>query len=636
MTALSARRVGTLVAALVATAGAFTLNATMASAAGTTRYVATTGNDSENDCTDQANPCRTIVHAVEDEAQAGDTVSIAAGTYPESVRVFQSMTIVGAGSTGSGKTTISGDPESGGISIFVAGIDSAPTVTIRDLDVSGNGDNDGIRVDGGNVSVEDCVVSNNDANGIRVVDQSSATVTGTSVNQNGDNGVLLALPPRATTNAPTADPPVLPSATISHSTINGNNESGVLIEAGEASIDNSTINNNDLAGVDVSSGSATVDTSTLDSNIGAGVVVEGSGRSAAVTNSTISNTKPFPDSETEDFGSGFLVLSGGNGAISNSTLDANYGQGVLSENGVVRVDNSTVSGTVAGTIHEPGQGGVVFEHVVVTAAARAAGKFGGSSSAASSAPRVAVQPGITLTGTIVADNTTLNDCVGTITDGGYNLASDDSCSFSATGSKNSGTAKLGPLADNGGPTLTLKPAKGSDAIDAIPSGAAGCVADATDQRGVSRPQGPQCDIGAVEVDQPAVVISPNSLPNGTVGVPYSVTITATGGLGAPYVWSLAGGALPPGLTFSAAGVISGVPTAPGTYHITVSVDDPTEKDYTIVIVAPTGPSTQPIANTGAHVRPLASAGALAVALGVLMLLLSTALGYRARRYRRVH
>ncbi|HET6632301.1 MAG TPA: choice-of-anchor Q domain-containing protein [Rhodanobacteraceae bacterium] len=52
------------------------------------------------------------------------------------------------------------------------------------------------------------------------------------------------------------------------------------------------------------------------------------------------------------------------------------------------------------------------------------------------------------------------------------------------------------LADNGGPTQTLLPQTGSPAIDA---GTAGCVLAATDQRGVPRPQGAACDIGAVEV-----------------------------------------------------------------------------------------------------------------------------------------
>jgi hypothetical protein len=215
---------------------------------------------------------------------------------------------------------------------------------------------------------------------------------------------------------------------------------------------------------------------------------------------------------------------------------------------------------------------------------------------------------------------------------GYNLASDASCKFSVAGSKNSGAAKLGALADNGGPTLTQEPVKGSDAIDVIPSGKAGCVSGATDQRGVSRPQGAKCDVGAVEVDQPAVVIKPDVLPHGTVGKAYKVTVTATGGLGAPYVWSLAAGTLPKGLSFASDGVLSGTPQQAGTFKITVSVDDPTTKVYTLVIAAPSG--TGPIAATGARVVPLATVGGVAIGLGVLMLLAAGAITRRAGRHRR--
>ena len=105
---------------------------------------------------------------------------------------------------------------------------------------------------------------------------------------------------------------------------------------------------------------------------------------------------------------------------------------------------------------------------------------------------------LTVTGTIVADNTSISDCNGTVTDGGYNLDSDGSCAWTRTHSISNGHAKLGPLANNTGPTKTLLPAKRSDAIDAIPTGSANCTKTAKDQRGVSRPQGSRCDIGAVE------------------------------------------------------------------------------------------------------------------------------------------
>ena len=52
--------------------------------------------------------------------------------------------------------------------------------------------------------------------------------------------------------------------------------------------------------------------------------------------------------------------------------------------------------------------------------------------------------------------------------------------------------RLGPLQDNGGPTPTHALLLGSPAIDAS------SACPATDQRGVTRPQGAGCDIGAFE------------------------------------------------------------------------------------------------------------------------------------------
>jgi hypothetical protein len=55
---------------------------------------------------------------------------------------------------------------------------------------------------------------------------------------------------------------------------------------------------------------------------------------------------------------------------------------------------------------------------------------------------------------------------------------------------------LAALADNGGPTQTHALLPGSPAIDAASDD---CPPPATDQRGVSRPQGAKCDIGAFEL-----------------------------------------------------------------------------------------------------------------------------------------
>ncbi len=75
----------------------------------------------------------------------------------------------------------------------------------------------------------------------------------------------------------------------------------------------------------------------------------------------------------------------------------------------------------------------------------------------------------------------------------------------------SGEPLLGDLQDNGGPTLSMLPKSGSPAINA----ATACPADATDQRGVARPQGAACDLGAVE-RRPDVALSISVTGKGTV------------------------------------------------------------------------------------------------------------------------
>ncbi|MFO7681953.1 MAG: right-handed parallel beta-helix repeat-containing protein [Chloroflexota bacterium] len=78
----------------------------------------------------------------------------------------------------------------------------------------------------------------------------------------------------------------------------------------------------------------------------------------------------------------------------------------------------------------------------------------------------------------------------------HNLSDDDSCAIYLTGAddQNNTDAQLGPLAANGGPTLTHMPLGESPLLDA-----ATCSNDHLhDQRGLLRPEADLCDIGAVE------------------------------------------------------------------------------------------------------------------------------------------
>jgi len=111
---------------------------------------------------------------------------------------------------------------------------------------------------------------------------------------------------------------------------------------------------------------------------------------------------------------------------------------------------------------------------------------------------------VNLTNTILAGNTapTGPECTGPLTSQGHNLIGNDTgCSFTPLTGDLVGTTGdsidplLGPLQDNGGPTLTHALLFGSPAVDTADTG----VAPETDQRGVARPQDSASDIGAYEL-----------------------------------------------------------------------------------------------------------------------------------------
>ena len=85
---------------------------------------------------------------------------------------------------------------------------------------------------------------------------------------------------------------------------------------------------------------------------------------------------------------------------------------------------------------------------------------------------------------------------------------------------------------------------------------------------------------------PAISFTPATLPDGTTGVAYSQTFTGSGGT-APYSYGVTVGVLPAGLTLTAAGVLAGTPTTPGTTAFTIRGTDANgcfaERPYTMTI-----------------------------------------------------
>lgn len=216
---------------------------------------------------------------------------------------------------------------------------------------------------------------------------------------------------------------------------------------------------------------------------GGGIFNE-SGASLTITGSTISGNSSVGTSAGGGFGGG--IASDGAASLTNVTIannSASNGGGGIANGGTLTLVNSTISGNSGGGI----------------------GGFGGSTG---------------LKATLIANASNGGDCSSPVVSQGSNLDQDGTCRLVAPGDLSNIDPKLGPLANNGGSTQTMALQAGSPAIDAVASSL--CPPPATDQRGVARPQGPRCDIGAFELA--------SSAPPST-----GTTVTYQGG------WNLVGG-----------------------------------------------------------------------------------------------
>jgi len=177
-------------------------------------------------------------------------------------------------------------------------------------------------------------------------------------------------------------------------------------------------------------------------------------------------------------------------SVSNSTFSDNTGGGIVNYQGTVAISNSTLTGNRAIAGGGMANGGTsTVSNSTFTGNSVGGGETGGSIANYDSGGAAT-----TLKNTIVANSPAGGNCFGTITDGGGNLSYPDT-----TCPGINSDPKLGPLQNNLGPTLTMALLPGSAAIDTADDAiCAAAPVNGLDQRGITRPQGPHCDIGAYE------------------------------------------------------------------------------------------------------------------------------------------
>jgi hypothetical protein len=195
------------------------------------------------------------------------------------------------------------------------------------------------------------------------------------------------------------------------------------------------------------------------------------------------------------------IWNSGSLSLVDTTVDNNItnasGAGIVNAAaGIMTVLNSTISGNRA-TQPGGGCGGIRNESIMMitnsTIAFNEAGEGGGGICAFGSLQL--------LTNTIVAKNSApivnlRKDCNGTVNSNGHNIDSDGSCGLDVTkGDRPNTDPKLGALLLNGGPTPTHVLLFNSLAID---NGSDCSIKTDHDQRGLPRPRGGKCDIGAYE------------------------------------------------------------------------------------------------------------------------------------------
>lgn len=205
-----------------------------------------------------------------------------------------------------------------------------------------------------------------------------------------------------------------------------------------------------------------------------------------------------------------LVMTGSTVYGNRAGRTSDGGAGIMADKSALIVNSTITGNTYTGDSRGQGGAGVYVRGPLTLIHSTIAGNT--TTGSGIQADNVSLrllgdrEPVLISFGSVIGDpggDVTQNCSVDTTSSLGYNYADDESCGLSASTDIEDadGDPTLGELADNGGPTRTMLPLEGSPLIDAIL--AQDCDTDTTtDQRGIVRPQGAGCDIGAVEIEVP--------------------------------------------------------------------------------------------------------------------------------------
>jgi predicted outer membrane repeat protein len=484
------------------------------------------GTGTPSSCTENA--FNTVLNNV--QASGGGTITFDCGGSPFAI-IFTAQKSISADVEldGAGLITLSGGNATSLFQVF-----SGHTLTLTSISLSHGHGTFGALQNFGHLFVNHSQILNNDStNSGGGVDNygdlhlTNAVVSNNNAAQNGggiftDAGTVAITDTEFSGNTAASDGGAIAVSnagilTVSGSQFSINSVSGVYAQGGAISssgaltVTQSTFSLNHSSrggGLSVLDGSALVTRTVFDTNYSAyGGGIRQEGGDLSVTDVSFVHNGYTATGLEVNTGGGAISWSNGTATLNGVTMSDNwatYGGGFDHDLGSATLTNVTIDGNNALGGGGFDQGGGSLSLVNDTITHNAATFFaGGISNRAGS---------LTLLNTLLSANINPNNdqsanCYKPVA-GSFNLSSDSTCAF-GTGRDNVDPL-LGPLANNGGFAKTELLRKNSPAIDDGTD--VGCPL--TDQRGVSRPQGQACDVGAVEVT-PADLLLKVYLPYAT-------------------------------------------------------------------------------------------------------------------------